>query len=100
MRTFLFLFSILVTPALAQDKPPADKQELDKDTQTRIRVERAAGGLGKITDEEKEGAGAGAGPHLTRPHGAARREPREESPSTPGEQGVKSGNGPNDARRP
>ena len=100
MRTFLLLFSIFVTPALAQDKAPADPQELDKDTQTRIRVERSAGGLGKITDEEKAGAAAGAGPHRSRESGAARREPPEESPSKGGDQEVKSGNARNDARRP
>ena len=100
MRTFLVLLSLFVSPVLAQDKPAADTQELDKDTQTRIRAERSAGGMGKITDEEKTGAAAGAGPHLERHTGAARREPREESPSKGAEQEVKSGNAANDARRP
>jgi hypothetical protein len=61
----------------AQDtaKPPAATQELDKDTQTRIRAERFAGGLGNITPEEKAAANVGAGPHRhSRPDGAAPRE--------------------------
>jgi hypothetical protein len=54
-----------------RDRPPAaaaraTEQELDKDTQTRIRAERFAGGLGNITPEEKANANVGAGPHKTR----------------------------------
>jgi len=80
-----FLFALLFgisTAALAQDpaKPPAPAQELDKDTQTRIRAERFAGGLGNITPEEKANANVGAGPHAhARPDGPAKRGPREES---------------------
>jgi hypothetical protein len=65
------LLSGFSTLVLAQDK-------LDKDDQTRIRVERSAGGLGKITPEEKANANVGAGPHMERHGGAASREPREE----------------------
>jgi hypothetical protein len=83
----VFLFGI-ATSAAAQDaakpapqeaaKPPAAPQELDKDTQTRIRAERFAGGTGNITPEEKAGANVGAGPHRhAKPDGAAKREPRE-----------------------
>jgi hypothetical protein len=51
-------------PAQDAAKPPAAApQELDKDTQTRIRAERFAGGLGNITPEEKANANVGAGPH-------------------------------------
>ena len=84
-------------------------QELDKDTQTRIRAERAAGGTGNITPEEKASANAGAGPHRTRPAAPARREPREESArpgdppaaagATRGER-LESGDARPDARRP
>jgi hypothetical protein len=52
-------------------------QELDKDTQARVRAERSAGGVGKISPEEREGANLGAGPHKERHTAAARREPRE-----------------------
>jgi hypothetical protein len=81
MGKFLFalLFGISIT-ALAQDqaKPPAQSQELDKDTQTRIRAERFAGGTGEVTPQEKANANVGAGPHKQfKPEGAARREPRE-----------------------
>jgi hypothetical protein len=81
----IFLFGI-AAGAAAQDAakppapPPAPAQELDKDTQTRIRAERFAGGLGNITPEEKANANVGAGPHThARPDGPAKREPREES---------------------
>ena len=78
MRTPLF-FSLFVLAGSAVAQAPA-QEELDKDAQTRIRTERSAGGLGKITPEEKAGAEVGAGPHKQfKPEGAARRDPREDS---------------------
>lgn len=80
MRKLVLVFLLgFFASAVAQDKPPAQpQQELDKDTQTRIRTERSAGGLGKITPEEKANANVGAGPHRqTKPEGAAKREPVE-----------------------
>lgn len=80
MRKLVLIFlSGFFASALAQDKPPAQPpQQLDKDTQTRIRTERSAGGLGNITPEEKANANVGAGPHMqTKPEGAAKREPVE-----------------------
>jgi hypothetical protein len=72
MRAQLFIALVgIAVAAIAQEKP----QELDKDEQTRIRVERSAGGLGKITPEEKANANVGAGPHKERHTEAARREP-------------------------
>jgi hypothetical protein len=82
MRILALLFGLgIAAGAIAQDaaKPPAATPELDKDTQTRIRVERSAGGIGKITPEEKAGANLGAGPHRHWPKGAAPREEPETS---------------------
>ena len=103
----VFLFGI-AAGAAAQDpaKPPAQPQELDKDTQTRIRADRFAGGTGNITPEEKANANVGAGPHMQfKPEGAARREPREADSErqagrgASGGQGLESGDA-RDARRP
>jgi hypothetical protein len=69
-RSFFIPLLVFSAAALAQ------QQEIDKDTQTRIRAEHSAGGVGKITDEEKKGATLGAGPHLERLGGPASREPR------------------------
>jgi hypothetical protein len=81
MRKSLFIFLCgIATAAAAQDasKPAPQPQELDQETQTRIRADRFAGGLGNITPEEKANANVGAGPHKqTKPEGAARREHRE-----------------------
>jgi hypothetical protein len=103
---FALLFGISAT-ALAQDpaKPPAQPQELDKDTQTRVRAERFAGGTGEVTPEEKANANVGAGPHMQfKPEGAARREPREGDAGQAGRgatraEGLESGDA-RDARRP
>ena len=102
----VLLFGVAATAAAQDSKPPAATQELDKDTQTRIRTERSAGGLGKITPEEKEGANVGAGPHKQfKPEGAARRDPGEDASeqsargATRGE-GLESKDARPDARRP
>jgi hypothetical protein len=95
---YALLFGISST-ALAQDpaKPPAQPQELDKDTQTRIRADRFAGGTGEVTPEEKANANVGAGPHKQfKPEGAARREHREGASRG---DGLESGDA-RDARRP
>jgi hypothetical protein len=81
-KSLVVLLFGIATAATAQDpaKPAPAPQELDKDTQTRIRAERFAGGLGNITPEEKANANVGAGPHKhAKPDGAAKRErePRE-----------------------
>jgi hypothetical protein len=67
--------------AFAQQQPPQAKQEqLDKQTQERVRAERAAGGTHPTTPEEREGASVGEGPHKQfKPAGAARREHNESS---------------------
>jgi hypothetical protein len=76
MRRPLFI-ALLAFPAAALAQQPQQRdQQLDKDTQTRIRAERSAGGLGKISEQEKKGANLGAGPHKERPTRAASREPR------------------------
>jgi hypothetical protein len=73
MRKSLFILLLGVATA-------AGAQQADKDAETRIRAERSAGGVGKITPEEKSGANLGAGPHKERkPADAARREPRKEA---------------------
>jgi hypothetical protein len=106
-----FLFALVFgisTTALAQDpaKPPAQPQELDKDTQTRIRADRFAGGTGNITPEETANANVGAGPHMQfKPEGAARREPREADAERQAGRGASRGDGlesgdARDARRP
>jgi hypothetical protein len=97
MRTSLVVFLLaFAATAIAQDKPAANAPELDKDTQTRIRTERSAGGLGKITPEEKANANVGAGPHQHfRPDGAATREPREDPAKK-----LESGDAGANARRP
>jgi hypothetical protein len=104
MRIPLFiLLAGVASTAVAQDP-----QQLDKETQARIRAERSAGGTGNITPEEKASANAGAGPHRTRPATPARREPREDA-ARPGEQPaagatrgerLESGDARPDARRP
>ena len=81
-RPIFLLFLGIATTAFAQEPAkPAAGQELDKDAQARIRAERSAGGVGKITPEEREGANLGAGPHKERHTGAARREPRADRAS-------------------
>ena len=60
--------------AQQQPQPPQKQEQLDKDAEARIRAERSAGGLGKVTPEDKAGASVGAGPHKqTKPSGAAKR---------------------------
>jgi hypothetical protein len=85
-RSSLLFFLGFATIAFAQEpaKPQARTQEEapDKAAQERVRVERAAGGVGRITPEEREGANLGAGPHKERHTDAARREPRE-APADP-----------------
>ena len=104
MRTLLFItLTGFAAAGFAQEKPPADKeqqQQIDKETQERLRAERSAGGVRQITPEEKQGAAAGAGTHRqSRPGGAAPREPTEES-SKEESSNVQSGNAGPDARRP
>jgi hypothetical protein len=104
MRKSAFAIALGITAAaLAQD--PGKQQEPGKDEQARIRAERAAGGVGNITPEERANADVGAGLHTHRTTKPARREPREE----PGEQsargatrdpGLESGNAPAPHRRP
>jgi hypothetical protein len=81
-RSFFIPLLVFSAAALAQQpqqqQPQQQDQQLDKDSQTRIRAEHSAGGLGKITDEEKKGATLGAGPHKERLGGAANREPRSD----------------------
>jgi hypothetical protein len=68
MRRLVLCCSLAFAGSLfAQEAAKKPAPELDKDTQTRIRVDRAAGGTGNITPEEKASANAGAGPHLSRP---------------------------------
>jgi hypothetical protein len=56
MRTPLFaLLASIAIAAGAQDR--AKPQEPDKDEQARIRAERSAGGIGKITPEEEDRGG-------------------------------------------
>jgi hypothetical protein len=99
MRTPLFtLLASIAIAAAAQDQ--AKPQEPDKDEQARIRAERSAGGLGKITPEEKANANVGAGPHKERLGGAARREPREEDRGGTSDKSLESGDAQRDARRP
>jgi hypothetical protein len=98
MRTpFFALLASIAIAASAQDQ--AKPQEPDKDEQARIRAERSAGGLGKITPEEKANANVGAGPHKERIGGAARREPREDRGGT-SDKSLESGDGQRDDRRP
>jgi hypothetical protein len=106
-KFFLALLFGISTTALAQApaKPPQAEQ-LDKDTQTRIRAERFSGGTGNITPEEKAGADVGAGPHKQfKPEGAARREHREGDSERQAGRGATRGEGlesgdARDARRP
>ena len=70
MRLPVFVLALSVsTFATAQQRtePQEPQQQLDKQTQERLRVERAAGGVRQVTPEEKASADAGAGPHITRP---------------------------------
>ena len=76
MRRSLFIPLLVFSAAALAQQPQQQPQELDKDTQTRIRTERSAGGLGKISEQEKKDANLGAGPHKERPTHAASREPR------------------------
>jgi hypothetical protein len=106
-KSLLALLFGISTIALAQDpaKPPA-AEELDKDTQTRIRAERFSGGTGNVTPEEKAGANVGAGPHKQfKPEGAARREQREGDAQREAGRGASGAEGlqsrdARDARRP
>jgi len=94
MRNFVLVLALgVATSALAQEpaKPAAAQQpaatpELDKDTQTRQRAERSAGGTGKITPEEKANANVGAGPHTSRRTGPARRPGEQSEPAVQSEQ--------------
>jgi hypothetical protein len=103
MRILLaILLTMLSSAGAAQEK----KSEKD-DTQTRIRVEGAAGGTGNITPEQKDSANVGAGPHRERtPGGESSRQPqenpteREAGRGATGDEPVKSGNGRSEPRRP
>jgi hypothetical protein len=75
--TLIVLLAGIAAAAAAQD--PTKSRDPDKDAQTRIRAEHSAGGLGKVTPQERANADVGAGPHLERHTDPARREPREDS---------------------
>ena len=99
MRTPLFaILASIAIAASAQDQ--AKPQEPDKAEEARIRAERSAGGLGKVTPEEKANANVGAGPHKERRGGAARRDPPEEDSGATSSKSLESGDGKRDARRP
>src|SRR5262245_32340303 len=88
MRTFLCVvfLGLAATFVQAQDqpKPPAkDQPQLDKDTETRIRTERSAGGLGKVTPEERANANVGAGPHQRFKNYPAPRDKEEKAETAP-----------------
>ena len=88
MRLPVFILALSVSTFAAaqqQTEPQQTQQQLDKQTQERVRVERAAGGTRQITPEENASANAGAGPHLSRP-GSGQHRQQVESKSAPAEQ--------------
>jgi hypothetical protein len=102
MRILLAILLTMLSSAVA-----AQEKNSEKDTQTRIRVEGAAGGTGNITPEQKANANVGAGPHRERrPGGESSRQPqenpteREAGRGATGDEPVKSGNGRSEPRRP
>jgi hypothetical protein len=102
MRTVLvILLSAFTIAAAAQE-------QLDEQTQKRIRTEGSVGGLGKVTPEQKAGAELGAGPHREFRSGPApRRESSEENSSerdagrgATRDEALQSGNGRAEPPRP
>jgi hypothetical protein len=78
MRKFILVLALgVATSALAQEKD--NDKDKAKDTQERVRAEHSAGGIGKISAEEKANANVGAGPHKERRTGPARRAGEEQS---------------------
>jgi hypothetical protein len=94
---------LLITFSLAA----AAQEQLDEQTQKRIRTEGSVGGLGKVTPEQKAGAEFGAGPHREFRLGPAPRREGEENSSerdagrgeTRGE-ALQSGHGRSEPSRP
>ena len=87
MRRLIMVLALgVATSALAQEKDK-DKDKA-KDTQDRVRAERSAGGLGKITPAEKANANVGAGPHKERRTGAARRDGEQSEPDAQSARGA------------
>jgi hypothetical protein len=85
MRNFILILALgVATCALAQEKD----QDKDKATQDRVRAERSAGGIGKITPDQKANANVGAGPHKERRTGAARRDGEQSEPDAKSARGA------------
>jgi len=94
MRSLVFIgamgISLLAAAQQQQPQPQSQPQQIDKETQERLRVERAAGGVRQITPEEKASADAGAGPHQTRPSSGQSRK-RADDKTIPGEESSRGG---------
>jgi len=87
MRNFILILALgVATSAFAQE--PAKDKDKAKDTQERVRAEHSAGGLGKVTPEEKANANVGAGPHLARHTGPARRDGEQTEPDAQSARGA------------
>ena len=97
---FAIMFAGFAATALAQ-QPQQPQQELDKETAERLRTEGSAGGTRAPTEREKQGAKAGAGPHREfNPGGESRERHEDNSPRSPDEKPLQSGDARSGADRP